>query len=245
MTSIAILVASRGRPSRLEAMIESAHRLAGWSERVRVLVRLDDDDPELASYERPYAGPTEPIRVVGPRPGRVASAYNQLARGTDAEILMAAADDVLFRTPTWDFHVAAALGADGTVPLLGVPADGREASKGRRATHFFATRAWVDAVGYLVPEAYEHFWADTHVADVASRSGRLVWLDDVLVEHMHPNAGKGARDETYGAKRAGPKGSRPSDRDGALYAALEGERHTDAMRVIDAVAAAGMRAVDG
>jgi glycosyl transferase/beta-hydroxylase protein BlmF len=228
MMMISILCATRERPARFEAMVESAFRTASHPERVTVLARVDRDDPRLSDYET-LSGTLQGATFVCGESGSVMGMFNDLAARASGDVLMACADDVLFRTPAWDLAVERALG-DGCAAVA-VPMDGAEARKGLRCTHFFVTRAWFDCVGHLVHPTYEHFYADTHIADIAMRANRLIWLRDVLVEHMHPNNGKAPRDLTYSAKRVGPKGRRASDRDQERYTALSDERRAVAERI--------------
>ena len=231
MIRIAVLCPSRGRPARLESMAESLFRTAASPERVELVLRLDEDDPDLPGYGRVLAGDERGriTRIFGPRRS-IPEALNAIAPSLEHDVIGTAADDVLFRTAAWDCEVERALG-DGGRAAIAVPMDGREERRGLRCTHFFATRAWVRTVGHLLHPDYEHFWADTNIADIAARADRLVWMREVLVEHLHPNAGKAPRDATYADKRAGPKGARMSDRDADRYERLAGERAAAAARV--------------
>lgn len=233
MRSISLLCPTRGRPERFRDMVLSAVDTVEAPDLLSLEVRLDEDDPLALRYPMP-----RDIRTAfrwGPRV-KVPAAFNELARSSTGSILMACADDVLFRTPGWDRRVREALAAWPDGLGIAVPNDG--AGRGRRCTAWFCGRELVALLGWHHPESYEHFYCDTHVADLMQRAGRIAWLDQVLIEHMHPNRGKAAVDQTYAEKRQGEKGSRASDRDRDLYHSLARQRILDAERIL---AAAGGR----
>lgn len=229
MTMISILCPSRERPTRFADMVKSALSAAASVENIEVVAYLDMDDPERYLYEllprvNYVAGPRLPVSV----------AVNALYKKAAGEIVLSGADDTLFRTAGWDQEVINAFAAAPNGVALAVPLDGAEAKRGRRTTHMFASRAWVSAVGYFLQPKYEHFYADTHLEDIARQAGALVWLDSVLLEHMHPNNGKGPKDATHAAKRQGEKGARMSDRDKERFESLVDERKAAAARVREA-----------
>jgi GT2 family glycosyltransferase len=217
MTTISLLCPSRGRPQLCKRMLQSAYATAANRDGVESLVLVDEDDPHLDEYCRLLP---ESRVIKGARHSGVARAFNALSGLASGDILFTAPDDLMFRTAGWDSIVREIVDryADGIV--VAVPYDGREGAQGERCTHWFTTRRWVERVGNFVEERYEHFYCDTHVADIAARSGRLVFMPEVLIEHMHPKYGKGQWDDTYKLKRKNGM----SSRDKARYRELEPER---------------------
>ena len=222
--NISILCPTRGRPLRFAEMASSAIKLAEDPNEIEILAYLDADDPKVKEYpELPRVS-----YFCGPRV-TVSRAFNVLYEDASSDIVMSGADDLIFRTPKWDTEVTKAFALNRA--SLVVPLDGVEDKRGRRTTHFFASREWVDLVGYFLPEEYEHFYSDTHLEDIALRAKAMVWLDTVLVEHMHPNHGKAVRDSTYDDKRRVTANGRMSERDGIRFGQLAEARALAADRI--------------
>lgn len=230
MTPISVICPSRGRPDRWARMVLSAHDLAASPARVNFIVLVDADDPRVAEYVNSARVWTT---VLVNRENRSAPAlYNELAcRHAGGELVVAASDDVVFRTRGWDLELDRfrAQFPDGLA--VDYFDDGRNRDK---CEHFVASRAWIDAVGYFMWPQYEHFCADTHVGEIARQAGRLRYLRGVVLEHCHFKYGKAAKDETYLAKRRDAMHLR----DEALFAWFAGERQAAATRVLAAIGAA-------
>jgi hypothetical protein len=55
----------------------------------------------------------------------------------------------------------------------------------------------IRAVGYMAPPKLVHLYMDNYWMILGSRLGSLWYFDKVIVEHLHPVAGKVAWDEQY------------------------------------------------
>jgi len=64
-------------------------------------------------------------------------------------------------------------------------------------TAAFLNSSLVQALGYMAPPVLKHLYADNFWMGLGQRLGGLVYLDDVVIEHMHPIASKGTWDEGY------------------------------------------------
>ncbi len=49
----------------------------------------------------------------------------------------------------------------------------------------------------MVPAPVDHLYCDNAIKDLGLAMDRLRYLPDVLIEHMHPVAGKAESDEQY------------------------------------------------
>lgn len=193
-------------------MWASALATQTW-EAVECLVYLDEDDPHLAAYEK-----INGIKVtVGPRIS-ISEAWNLIAAKASGSILMLCADDLLFRTEGWDKLIAQEFEKvlDRIVLVYGRDGYQDEAL----ATHPFLHRNWMKTVGYFVPPYFTASYDDTWLNDVADMIGRKRFVPEVLIEHMHPAAGKALSDQTYDEAL----GRFVSDDMAGVYASLEDER---------------------
>lgn len=106
------------------------------------------------------------------------------------EIAMLAADDIIFRTPGWDTKVAAAFDA---VPDRIVMVYGDDGSRARKApVNLFVHRRWIDAAGFTPPD-FQGWFADEWIWQMAAELGRVVFLQDMLIQHLQ----RGGSDQTY------------------------------------------------
>lgn len=233
MKTISVICPSRGRPERWAEMVDSVYRTASHPERVTVEVMIDADDHRVADYVN-NARLRCSIFVNGEGRKSAPALYDALAKAAGGELLIAAADDVVFRTPGWDVACDRLFAEFPDGLAVGYFNDGRNRDK---VEHFITSAAWVKAIGYFMFGGYEHFSADEHVGEIARLAGRLRHLPTVILEHLHFKYGKAVKDETYAEKRRDPVHLR----DASLFRSMTGERHAAAALIrkeIDARAAA-------
>lgn len=220
--SISILIPTLGRPQRLRDCIASIYDTAADPGAVEVLARVDSADPARVEYIKMFDGVCGACRafyVTGQGSyGRGIEFLRGHARG---EILCAGADDVQFRTQGWDDLVRAAFAArpDGLLVAYANNGLGRE-----KCEHFFTSKRWIALLGYMVRTEFRHFCVDAWVEELARGAGRLVFLREVVIEHLHKKYAKAPDDATYRLVRGD---TRTSEADNALYAQLADLRAED------------------
>lgn len=192
----AVIVPSARRPG-------SARRLAGKfldtaaDSAAALILAVDDDDPELPGYRAVRdAHPWIRLREIKDSPHRIGPIINAVA----AELLDGEhppdfigfmGDDHLPRTRGWVQELTAELRARPGV-AYGNDLHQRDALP----TACIISAPLADALGYLVPPGMGHLFLD----DFWKRLGEhthLAYRDDVIVEHLHPDAGKAEHDLTY------------------------------------------------
>ncbi len=198
MSELTVLVPSRGRPQNVER-ISDAWIETGAFDRAQLLFILDADDPEFFRYqaalkESPLFGEGLTFlleaqwRPMVPKLNRVASAYASISNRPLAFM----GDDHLPRTQDWVTEILRAL---ETSPRIVSSPDGLRTDD--LPTWWAMTADVVRALGCMVPGEMEHLYCDNAVRDVARAAGIYSWLPDVMIEHMHPHAGKAEEDEGY------------------------------------------------
>lgn len=223
-------------------MAESALATAARPDRVHILLGVDADDPERGRYAETM--PHQVILLVNETPRPVPALMDWLAKESRGDIVYSGADDLIFRTPGWD--VAAERAFEAVPDRLLVAYTNDLVPGGQvKVTHFFASREWIEAVGYFMAHDFEHFGGDEWVERIAKAAGRLTWLKEVHVEHMHmkyrnpDGSPKSPRDETYLMKRRpDANGAGMSDRDKVVMQRLLPQIEAAAGRVRAAMKAA-------
>jgi hypothetical protein len=188
-----VICPSRGRPQNIAALLEAWHQTEAFA---TLAVCLDQDDPcrfEYLDMLDPY--PSDKVLTIGGKWRSLCEWVNFVAverRGVDRfNIIGQIGDDHHPRTPGWDYAVAEAMKPLGVVYC-------NDLHQGER----LPTAAFVDAeivrrLGYMVPPTIKHLYMDNYFKHLGERLGTLTYLDDVVIEHMHPHAGKAAMDDGY------------------------------------------------
>lgn len=199
-----VIVPSRGRPNNIADLIRA------WDETnasATLLVAVDDDDPELKSYQK-IDNVVHDRRfqlVVGPRL-RLAGTLNAVVMsrlmrpGTlDTDIIGFMGDDHRPRTPYWDRDVKGAFAEVKHAVVYG-----NDLLQGQNLpTAVFMTAGMIRKLGYMVPEGFVHMYLDNVWKSWGELMGRLIYLPNTIIEHMHPIAGKVAWDDRYLEVNAG------------------------------------------
>lgn len=222
MDSLAVVVPSRGRPHTVAELAQSFRDTC--TERTWLLFAVDEDDPEHQAY-------TDAVAEQLVRHGRVTMASQPngtmvTALNHGARILLDAhehvrpdaigfmGDDHRPRTEGWDRAYLTALQS-----LPGIVYGNDLLQGASLPTQCAISAPIVRALGHMAPEVLTHLYVDNYWRDLGRATGCLSYLPEVVVEHLHPMAGKAAWDD--GHRRV----NRPSvyERDGYAYAAYWGE----------------------
>jgi hypothetical protein len=190
--SIAILCPTRGRPARFWEMVDAATSTA--TGHVAIYAAIDTDDP--SPYLLPRLDRDDGIEVkcvfrVRHDPGEKLNGLAKAALRDGHTILASFGDDHRPRTPGWDVAVTNAMNALGAGLVYG--ADGLQDE--RLPTAPFWHASIIRALGWYSPPPLRHLYQDDYWLRLANDLGRRSYLPDVLIEHLHPSAGKATMDE--------------------------------------------------
>lgn len=203
MADLLMIVPSRGRPESLERVAAAWYATEAFTDGAALVVAVDSDDPTFPQYRAALGrlaeadpGPT-PINLMDtggwqPMVAKLDAAATLFA-GQGHFALGFAGDDHLPRTVGWAKGYLAELRAMGTGIVYGD--DGYQGE--RLPTQWAMTADIVRALGRMVPAPVEHLYCDNAVLDLGRAAGCIRYLPDVLVEHMHPAAGKAVDDDQY------------------------------------------------
>lgn len=188
MPRLLMLVPTRGRPGNAAELYEAFRDTTGPE--ADVLFAVDDDDPELGAY-RALGVPL----YVGPRL-RFGGTLNALAPLSGPTGIFATGymgDDHRPRTPGWALRFLEELDRLGTGMVYG-----NDLIHGANLpTAIAMTTDIISSLGYMVPGGLEHLFVDNAHLELGRAIGRITYLPDVIIEHMHPLVGKAAEDDLY------------------------------------------------
>lgn len=172
----------------MRRLVESARQTAGGE--VEILFYVDYDDHKSAQT----AANLDARAVIGDRIV-LSQMWNVLAEYAAGDIVMQCGDDIVFRTPGWDRRVEDVFARypDRIVFVYGED----QYPTTWHGTHGFVHQRWIDTVGYFLPPHFSCDWSDVWLNQVASALGRIVYLPDVVTEHLHVTLGKAPYDQTH------------------------------------------------
>ncbi len=194
--SISILLPTRGRPEQAEWLLQSVVATASDPSRLEVVLYVDDDDP--ASHGIQCEG-LSINTIIGPRRpmGGLNTACYQRSTG---DIIVPLNDDMVIRTFGWDRRIAETHESFPDRVYLAYPND-LHAGEMLCSTPILS-RKTCEVLTHPFPQVYQGGFIDYHLMDIFKRlqvlgEDRIVYLGNVVIEHLHYQYGKSEADATY------------------------------------------------
>lgn len=192
---LTILVPSHGRPKNAVQLYESFRETCQLD--TKLVIVVDEDDLTLPIYWKMLNGFGQVVTVPKGRRGMVdalQAAYVLLQDQLGFSVGFMG-DDHRPRTPGWDAAYVASLRELGT----GITYGDDLFQHAAMCTQVAMTSDIPKALGYMTPLGFQHLCVDVVWRDWGIALDRLRYLPDVVVEHMHPLAGKSKNDAGYAA----------------------------------------------
>lgn len=191
MTEMALIVPSRGRPENISRLYKA---LSDTSSEVHLYVGVDEDDTKLQQY-KDAVRETDITLVISPERKRFGPTLNSIAKvlADQYPYLAWMGDDHLPKTKKWDEryrHELAKMKAgivygNDLVQGVNIP------------TQMAFTSNMVKALGYAVPEGFIHLFIDNFFLELGKKLDGAIYLEDVIVQHLHYSVGNSQQDQTY------------------------------------------------
>ncbi len=201
MPELVVITPSRGRPQQLAALADAVAETTRG--RVEVIGCVDNDDPQLSAYEAllptPGPAPYAPLRLLFGERRSLSTWTNQAAQAAllapdPPRYLASLGDDHRPRTPDWDLRLVEAMEGIGGSGI----SYGNDLLQGPALpTAWVVSADIVAAVGWMMLPACAHLYVDNAVLELGRAADRIVYRPDVIIEHLHPMAGKAAWDGSY------------------------------------------------
>jgi len=220
------IVPSRGRPENIAALINSFRDTQLYSD---LLVVVDDDDERLDEYVTLTNDAPDWFTLAHTERKRLGPTLNEFAvKNVERyDIIGFMGDDHRPRTWHWDQRFAASLAALGGVGVT----YGNDLIQGMNLpTAVWMSSCIVETLGYMVPPGMIHLYLDDFWKALGLRIQRLSYVNDVIIEHMHPVAGKAPWDDRYAEVNAGSM----YENDGKVFNAyLQFGLQADAEKIVE------------
>ncbi|MGW6741654.1 glycosyltransferase family 2 protein [Streptomyces sp. NPDC055025] len=190
-----VIIPTRGRPQAVPEIVQAWDDTGATAD---LLFAVDTDDPELAAYKK--------HAVALKADGRVRFTFSKRRRlcGTLNTQAVKAAKQYRFLGFMGDDHRPrpAAMSWDARIRecLSGGPGIvyGNDLLMGEQMpTAVAMTSNIVETLGYMAPPALVHLCLDLCWLDWGRGMGRITYLPDMVIEHLHPAAFKAEMDAGY------------------------------------------------
>ena len=175
---ISLLCPSRQRATKASQMIESVRSTISNIENVEILLAIDPDEPELEEYLNIMPS----LHLIDATTN--GQRLNALASFSSGDFLYYINDDVLFRTPNWDTLLVEAF-TEKYPDNIGVIYANNGHYLPLACSFPMVHRRWREILGHITLDVFEHFFNAAYISTIARDLGRLHYMPDVLIEHMH------------------------------------------------------------
>lgn len=190
---LVVIIPTRGRPESIKEVIKS---FEDTETKATLLLVLDDDDSKLGHY---LELEVESVTVKRESVGFVAPLnYGAHINRNNYRHFCFLGDDNRPRTLHWDQQFVDVLDDLGTGVVYGNDLYQKEALPTAVALSGDIVRT-MDA---MVPRTLQHLYADNFWLRLGQDLGAIRYLPNVVVEHLHPVAGKAGWDDLYRAVNA-------------------------------------------
>ena len=186
---ISVLMPSRGRPELCHQSRQQAIDMADGE--IEVLVYVDEDDPLKSKYKDVIVG----------KPLHSGKAMRVLAEQAKGDIMFFGCDDFVWRTKGWNKIAEQKMPAHQLSVLC--PRDMPNVKVNKSQSPMF-TKRLIEVAGWW-PDGFNHFGPDTWLVDIGRKADQLIFLDDVLIEHVK------VHDATYSRARENGDGGKAKD----------------------------------
>jgi len=197
---------------------------------------IDADDSSLPEYQEKLSEfGAKAVTHVG-EPQSVSKSWNviaDMAMRDGADVFIMGNDDLVYRTQGWDTVLEERIKKfPDEIYCMWVE---DKINSNRHCAFPIVSRKWVETLGYFTPGIFEFGYNDTWVFDIGKKVRRLLFIPEVVSEHMHATVGKSPKDETFLRNRVTERGNLYA-LDKVTFEKTEGKRIEEAaklMKVMD------------
>ena len=192
-SDLLIIVPSLGRPQNAFRLLDQIQQTTAYEDNVAIVFAVESSDPTLPEYPG-----THTMEVTG---GSMVQALNEVAVQSDYYDYLAFLGDDTFPHAGWCPRIMEALQATPNSIVYG-----NDLIHGQGLpTSVFMDANIVRTLGYMAPPTLQQLFVDNYWKALGEHLGTLTYLNDVIIEHLHPLVGKAPSDASYEAAYSGDR----------------------------------------
>ncbi len=197
MDKISLVFPTRNRPKSIRRYCQSIIDTVPLErlKYIEICIYIDNDDV-LSEAEIKSCIENFKLKIIIYKGERITMSamwqvlYEECVSG---DIVKLSADDFVFRTMDWDMIVRDVINQIPDRIVLVYGDDGIQ--HGNIATYSFVTKEWIEVSGFWLPKYFSSDYCDTWLNEVSAHIGRKVYINELMIEHMHFWIGKAEIDE--------------------------------------------------
>jgi hypothetical protein len=184
------IVPTRNRVENALGLLDTFYKMSVENSSGLLFV-VGTEDPALEKYKQKI--PKNHLLIFPDRGLVKALNYASVLYVKEYEAIGFMGDDHRPRTPGWDRSYLESLRELGSGYVYG-----NDLLMGERIpTQVAISSPIIETLGFFGPPGFTHLCVDLTWKDMGVGLGRIKYLDDVIVEHMHPANGKAENDSGY------------------------------------------------
>lgn len=193
--NILVKLPTKKRKEKFFEVLDKFYLLAEDITKLQFVITMDNDDNIMKTYEveqklKSYVNLNYDF---GDSSSKLFATNRDLEKYNNWDILVLASDDTVPIIKGWDTTIRNRMienfpDTDGVLHF----SDGHQ--KQNLNTLPIVGKKYFDRFGYIQYEGYKSCWADVEFMDVSRILNRVIYFDDVIIEHQHPDWGYGQRD---------------------------------------------------
>jgi hypothetical protein len=195
MSDLLVLVPTRSRPHNVQKVVRAWWETGSFGTADLYFI-VDADDGDFASYQQEITRLEGANMIILPEWKPLVPKLNRVAPEFIDQYRAIAfmGDDHLPRTPMWANHLVIGHSFGSSARII----YGRDGLQDQKLPTWWSMDSRIiRALGKMVPSDVQHLYCDNAIKELGLRSGTLHYDERILVEHMHPFAGKGEMDSQY------------------------------------------------
>ena len=197
---ISILLPSRERSKKFERMLNSLMNTCYKSERIEILLLLDENDNELKNYQEiikkeNYNNISIKLFIKNLKTHAIRN--NFLAKKTSGDIIFPLNDDMVFVSKYWDKIIDNEFSKIDYEKPYCVWISSDIKYRYLHCDYPIINRAWYKKLGYVGSEFFNFWYLDTWICDLSFRSGKFIVSPNIKVDQLSANRLDKEIDNTY------------------------------------------------
>ena len=197
---ISILLPSHERSKKFKRMLNSLIDTCYKSERIEILLLLDENDNELKNYLKIIKNENYnniSIKLFIKNLKTHAIRNNYLAEKSNGDIIFPLNDDMVFVSKNWDKVIDNEFSKIDYEKPYCVWIGSDIKYKYLHSDYPIINKAWYKKLGYVGSEFFNFWYLDTWICDLSFRSGKFIVSPNIKVDQLSANRLYEEIDNTY------------------------------------------------